>query len=214
VASSSAIETVSDTLPAYTLNKYQPLFRDMFTDAARFGELQQLLIGRERIAVAINTIRQASDEEQRRKLPQQELALAESDAKIRDVLHPSDYWKFEVLKDSDIEQFQIDDYAGGMSNVAPLSDEGRATILQIKLKYKQRFRQVLNDSHLFTDELTADQRRYAFQQVRQALEEYRINYLQEVQYLVNEQQYALLSNYETSEFDAELEKLRGIANGS
>ena len=44
--------------------------------------------------------------------------------------------------------------------------------------------------------------------------ESRDSYLQEVrQYLYNDEQFALLSNYENSEYAAELEKLRGIAEG-
>ena len=46
-----------------------------------------------------------------------------------------------------------------------------------------------------------------------ALRESRDSYLQEVrQYLYNDEQFALLSNYENSEYAAELEKLRGIAS--
>ncbi len=46
------------------------------------------------------------------------------------------------------------------------------------------------------------------------MSESRDSYLQEVrQYLYNDEQFALLSNYENSEYAAELEKLRGIAKG-
>ena len=45
-----------------------------------------------------------------------------------------------------------------------------------------------------------------------ALEASRDSYLQEVrQYLYNDEQFTLLRNYETTEFNAELEKLRRIA---
>jgi hypothetical protein len=48
--------------------------------------------------------------------------------------------------------------------------------------------------------------------VSRALREYQQSYLQEVrQYLYNDEQYGLLSNYESSEFDAEMARLRSIA---
>ena len=44
-----------------------------------------------------------------------------------------------------------------------------------------------------------------------AMEDYRRSYLQEVrQYLSNDEQYALLSNYETTEFNAELARLQSM----
>jgi hypothetical protein len=119
-----------------------------------------------------------------------------------------------VLKDSDAEQFQLDDYAGGVSNVAPLSDADRKAVLYTKLMHRQRFRQVLADSRLMSGGLNPAERQYAFAEVSRALKESRDSYLQEVrQYLYNDEQFTLLNNYENTEYDAELEKLRGIANG-
>jgi hypothetical protein len=63
-----------------------------------------------------------------------------------------------------------------------------------------------------SDELNAGERRQAFGEVSRALAIYRDHYLQEVrQYLYNDEQFSLLSNYEKTEFAAELDKLRGIA---
>ena len=119
-----------------------------------------------------------------------------------------------MLKDSDTEQFQLEDYAGGVNAVAPLNDADRKAILLTKLVHRQRFRQVLADSRLMTGDLNATDRQYAFAEVSRALGESRDSYLREVrQYLYNDEQFALLSNYENTEYAAELEKLRGIAEG-
>ena len=49
--------------------------------------------------------------------------------------------------------------------------------------------------------------------MRRALSESRDSYLKEVrQYLYNDEQFTLLSNYENTEYADELEKLRGIAS--
>jgi hypothetical protein len=61
---------------------------------------------------------------------------------------------------------------------------------------------------------SASERRHAFAEVSHALGDARNQYPQEArQYLYNEEQFALLRNYETTEYEAELEKLRGIAGG-
>jgi hypothetical protein len=191
---------------AYVDGKYR------FLEAS--GKLREALLGREKIAVSINTARQSHDQSAKDAIPSQLAALAALDQKIGTLLRPGDLAAFDVLKDSDTEQFQLDDYAGGVDAVAPVSDIDRKAILYTKLTHRQRFRQVLADSGLMRGGLNSTERQYAFAEVSRALEESRDHYLQEVrQYLYNDEQFALLSNYENSEYAAELEKLRGIADG-
>ena len=203
-----------DSLGTYTDGKYRFLFGDSGQSPQDAAKLRAALLARERIAVAINTAKQSSDPAEKAAIPGQLAELAALDQKIGTLLRPGDLATFEILKDSDVEQFQLNDYAGGVSAVAPLSDADRKSILYTKLVHRQRFRQVLADSRLMSGELNASERQYAFAEVSRALKASRDNYLQEVrQYLYNEEQFILLSNYENSEFAAELEKLRGIANG-
>jgi len=198
-------------LAEFTAGKYRFLTSDLFrTNDA----LQAALLEREHIAIELNTARQSLDERQREAIRQYEAQLAAADTRIRALLHPTDYAVFEALKDSDIEQFQLDDYAAGIDNVAPLSADDRRAILLTKLNYKRTFRQVLLDSGLLRDDLSPAARRAAFDGVNRAFAQYRDSYLAEVrQYLFDDEQYALLLNYESSEFDAELAKLRSMAGG-
>ena len=198
-------------LTRFTAGKYRFLTNNLFRHST---ELQAALLERERIAVELNTARQSLDERQRGSIQQYEMQLAAADARIRALLHPTDYAAFETLKDSDIEQFQLDDYAAGISNVAPLSADNRRAILLTKLNYKRTFRQILLDSGLLREDLSPAARRAAFDGVSRALAQYRDSYLAEVrQFLFDDEQYALLRNYESSEFDAELAKLRSMAGG-
>jgi len=201
----AAVEVGADaTFGAYVDGKYR------FLEPS--AELRAALLAREKIAVAINTAKQSNDSALKDEIPNQLAELAALDQKIGTLLRPGDLAAYEVLKDSDAEQFQLDDYAGGVNAVAPLSDADRKAILLTKLVHRQRFRQVLADSRLMTGELNATDRRYAFAEVSRALGESRDSYLREVrQYLYNDEQFTLLSNYENSEYAAELEKLRGIA---
>jgi hypothetical protein len=203
----AAVEVGADaTFGAYVDGKYR------FLEPSE--KVRAALLAREKIAVAINTARQSSDPAAKEGLPALLAELAAIDQKIGALLPAGDLAGFEVLKDSDAEQFQLEDYAGGVNAVAPLSDADRKAILYTKLTHRQRLRQVLADSGLKSGNLNARERQQAFAEVSRALMESRDNYLQEVrQYLYNDEQFALLSNYENTEYADELEKLRNIANG-
>jgi hypothetical protein len=207
-ASQAAIEVGAEaSFGAYVDGKYR------FLEPSE--KLRAALLAREKVAVGINTARQSNDASVKESIPQQISELAALDQKVGTLLRPGDLATYEVLKDSDVEQWQLDDYAGGVSNVAPLSDDDRRAILYTKLAHRQRFRQVLADSGLMGGGLNATERQYAFNEVSRALGESRDSYLKEVrQYLYNDEQFTLLSNYENTEYADELEKLRGIASGS
>jgi hypothetical protein len=172
------------------------------------------LLERERVLVAINTARQSGDEAEKAALVEHERQLAALDQRITQSLPAGDGTAFELLKNSHIEQFQLDAYAGGVSNIAPLADSQRRAILFSKLAYRQRFREVLDHSGLMRGDLPATQRQAALDQVTRALRESRDSFLQEArQHLTDEEQYSLLANYENGEYSAELEKLNKIAAG-
>jgi hypothetical protein len=198
----------------YTLGKYRYLIDDFAQrNAGSVGRLEAALVARDRVHGELKAAResgQAGDTELAKR--EQDLARAEQD--IRDLLNPGDYSTYATLRDSDLEQWHLDEYAGGVSNVAPLGDSDRRAILKTKLAYKERFRQLLLDSGLDRKDLSAAEREYAIRVTTRAMEDYRRSYLQEVrQYLANQEQFELLSNYENTEFTAEVAKLRSPASG-
>ncbi len=199
---------------SYVGGKYHFLLESVARSPRGSQALRAALVERERMLVGINTARQGSDPEDRQSLPQRLEALAAMDRRIGGLLPAADLAAFEVLKDSHIEQFQLDDYAQGISNVAPLKEADRRAILYSKLAWRQRFRQVLEDSGLMRGDLTAAERQLVLAGVTRALRDTRDSFLQEArQYLYDDEQYALLRNYENSEYAAELEKLKTIAAG-
>ena len=194
----------------YVDDKYRLLMRDV--EGASLAALRAALLAREQVVVQINTAKQSSDPAARQSLPALEALKAALDLDIGRLLPAGELAMFDVLKDADIERFQVDDYAAGISNVAPLSAADKQAVLATKLVYRQRFRRVLDDSRLMTGDLNGTERLLAFTEVSRALKQYQQSYLQEVrQYLYDDEQYTLLSNYETSEYEAELAKLRVIA---
>jgi hypothetical protein len=194
----------------YVDDKYGVLFRDI--DPAGRGALRAALLEREQLVVQINTAKQADDAAAKEQLPALLARKDEMDREIARLLPPGELGRFDALKDSDIERFQVEDYAGGISNVAPLNEAEKQAVLATKLAYREQFRRVLADSRLMSGELTAAERKLAYADVNRALRQSHDGYLQEVrQYLYDDEQFTLLSNYETTEYNAELAKLRGIA---
>jgi hypothetical protein len=194
----------------YVDDKYRLLFRDAGGDAP--AALRAALQRRERVVTQINTARQTSDPALRETLPMLEARKVEIDRGIGALLPARELGAFEALKDSDIERFQVEDYAAGIQNVAPLTDADKQSILATKLAYRERFRRVLADSRLMSGELTGAEPVLAFEAVSRALQESQRSYLQEVrQYLYDDAQYALLANYETTEYSAEMARLRRLA---
>jgi hypothetical protein len=194
----------------YVADKYAALFRDIAP--ADGAALRATLLEREQLVVKINTAKQGDDAAAKEQLPSLLARKDEIDRKAGALLPAGELARFEALKDSDIERFQVDDYAGGIANVAPLTEANKQAVLATKLAYRERFRRVLADSRLMSGELTAAERKLVYADVSRALKQSQDGYLQEVrQYLYDEEQFRLLSNYETTEYDAELAKLRGIA---
>jgi hypothetical protein len=196
----------SSSFLAYVSGKYRYLPQSPKVTAA--------LLERERIAVAINTAKQSADPDEKQKLPQLQAELTEADRKVGSLLASADLAGYEVLKNSDVDQFQFEDYVGGISNVVPLADDKKQAILYAKLTNRYRFNQVLESSGLMRGDLTPSQRQNAFDDVSRALRESRDGFLQEArQHMHDEEQFTLLSNYENTEYSGELDKLRRIADG-
>jgi len=191
---------------AYVSGKYRYL--------PQSPKLTAALLERERIAIAINTAKQSADPDEKQKMPQLQAELAEADRKVGGLLAASDVAGYEVLKNSDVDQFQFEDYVGGISNVVPLADEKKQALLYAKLTNRYRFNQVLENSGLMRGDLTPSQRQNALNDVSRALRESRDGFLQEArQHMHDEEQFTLLSNYENTEYSGELDKLRRIADG-
>jgi hypothetical protein len=197
----STADPEASTIAQYTSDKYQFLLDDLgYLEAGQIAQLREALQLRERLAGEPDSTGQKE-------------ALARVEDQIRGILRPADHATYEMLRESDLEQFKLNEYAGGISNVAPLSAADRETILKTKLTYKARFRQLLRDSGFERADLSAAEREYAYEVASRALADFRRSYLQEVrQYLANEEQYALLSNYEATEFKAELAQLQSLIN--
>lgn len=99
------------------------------------------------------------------------------------------------------------EYAGGISRLAPLDEAQERALLFAKLRHKQWYETALREAGFYREDLPAAGREYARQAAEEALEHYRQNYLMEIRPFLDERQFTLLSNYETTEYDRRLKQL-------
>jgi hypothetical protein len=170
-------------------------YRYLLADAGSLeGRLLKLLLERENVAGL-------SDAEVRR-----------IENELRALLPAAHYATFRLLRDSDEEQHHLLEFSGGVSNVTPLTAQQQRTVLEIKLRHKQSYDVALRQSGFHRDTLSTAEREYAHGAVAEALRTYRNDYLQEVRQMLGEEQYILLSSYESTEFDRELQRLQRAIN--
>lgn len=190
-----------------TERKYKYLLDELGLNDADRERLMQLLLERERTTRLIGAARESDDPAAGESIPRYEARLAEIDEEINALLGAAEVQTYEMLKESDIEQHHLGEYTGGITHVAPVSPEQDRAILFAKLRHKQIFETVLRDAGFYRDRLSQAEREHASAVVSQALDDYKNNFLQDVQGLLEEEQFILLSNYENTEFNWEKERL-------
>lgn len=175
-----------DALLAHVEHKYRYLLADV--ESAHADELKRRLLARE------------AEENLDRKIT--------TDVHVSEMLSPRERDYYEALKDSDVEQHHVAEYVGGVGSVDPLNPRQERQILDAKLRQKQRYAAALRDAGLDRETLSAAERMFAHAQVAEALKGYLDDFLMEVSPSLTAEQYLLLRNYETTEFQRELERLQ------
>jgi cell division septum initiation protein DivIVA len=176
--------------------KYRYLLADVRSSAVR-AKLMRLLLEREHLVAA---------------LPESRPRMAQIEREIQALLPAAHFTTFDLLKESDDEQHHVLEYAGGISNFAPLTPAQQRAVLEAKLRHKRHFETVLRDAGMDRETLSFAEREYAHSVVQRAVQDYKNGFLMDVQPILSEDQYMLLSNYETTEFDRELQKLQIAIN--
>jgi hypothetical protein len=134
--------------------------------------------------------------------------LAGIEAQIGELLGADGFQKFQVLKDSDAEQHHLSEYARSVEEYAPLTPQQDEAILLTKLRHKHTYQLALVEAGFYQTVWTAEERARAETLSRQALDRYRNSYLSDVRQFLNTRQFTLLSSYETTEFNWELQRLQ------
>ena len=183
-------DSTEAALVAHVEHKYRFLVAEM--DQEHVDDLKRRLLERESEANLV--ARNRMDEDLGRILPADSVA------------------HYQRLKDSDREQHQLAEFTGGISNIAPLDDRQERTVLDAKLRQKQRYASAMHDLGLERDALSVEERDYAHKRTAEALKQYMQDLLTEVGPSLTAEQYAQLKNYETTEFERELIRLQQKIN--
>jgi hypothetical protein len=184
-------------------------------DASSEGVFRQHVERKYRYLLA--DVDEAHVDELKRRLVERESQLTERDrehmdAAIGELLPGHSFAYYGALKDSDREQHHLDEYAGGIDNIAPLDERQQRAVLDAKLRQKKRYDAIMRDIGLQQEALSTTERDYAHERGAQALELYLDEFLLDVAPWLTSEQYTLLKNYETTEFARELSRLQQRIN--
>jgi hypothetical protein len=117
---------------------------------------------------------------------------------LQERLHPTDHARYALLKDSDVEQHHTTAYADGIQHLAPLDATQKRALLETRLRMKEVYQITVNN---------------APPEVRlHALNQYQSQLLGELKPLLSDEQFALLSSYEQTEFETARQRLLGQSN--
>lgn len=136
----------------------------------------------------------------------------ELDSAVLSWLGPAHHAMYLALRDSDSEQRALGDFTGGLAQHAPLSAAQRRELLLAKLRHKQLYEQMLGQSGIDRVELSDQERAYAHSLLTDALSRYRDAYLDEMRAHLDAEQFQLLSDFERTEFELELQRRQQSIN--
>jgi hypothetical protein len=179
--------------------KYRYLLDDAQLDPASRRRLVRLLMARERL-VRDPDAAQLRDQ------------LADIERQLDALLGAADREHYRSLRESEPEQHRLDDYGGGIDNLAPLDDAQVKKLLAAKLRHKAIFERELGDAQLDRPALSADERARAFAIVNAALDRYYDAFLRDAAAILDEQQLMMLTNYETTEMERDRQRLQVAIN--
>jgi len=203
----ATLEPHGSGAPESVTHKYRYLLDDLGPSQPQRKRVLVLLARRESL------VRQSGPEDLvRPRDPALQRQLDDIDAALRLELAPSAYASYEMLRESDVEQFHLEEYTGGIREYAPLDATQERAVLEAKLRQKREYTNLVAEAGLDRESLSLAEREHAMAVVERGLNEYRLAYLAEVAPLLDERQYNLLSNYEATEFQQELERLQQVIN--
>ena len=186
-------------IDAHTRGKYRYLFERLDSHDPEIPHWLVLLQSREVVARAASP-------------PDSSETLQNLDHEILAQLPPSHRDLYLALRDSDAEQRAAGDFIAGIELDAPMTDLQQRELLLTKLRHKRQFAVWREQSGLLREQLSAEERAYAHDQLERALNEYRDAYLIEVRAHLDEAQFQRLSDYERTEFELELQRLQQVIN--
>ncbi|WP_185235375.1 hypothetical protein [Teredinibacter franksiae] len=207
----------SETLDNIVKRKYRFLLARLQLSDHELTLLIELLEKRENIHLQIGDAEMYPDELDYSSSDIADLRydLEQTDEKIEQLIGDSETEnKYTLLKNSDKEQDEFNQYALGLSGLFPLDKEQQETVLFSRLRHKKKFEEAITKTGFHMDyPLTYAQQQEIIAKVNFAAFKYKESYLNEVKPNLEfddtpMSQFTLLENYTNTEFEQLQESLR------
>lgn len=184
--------------------KYAGLLERLRLGGAKEAQLLALLAQRERVlnATTHSYFTDALDSEL--SIQERDAQLASLDDQIEAVLPPENQDTYELLKDSEFEQYQLQEFDNNLPADQFLTEQQAQELLLTKLNHKQEFSRAVQSA----SQMIKQGNRAGFDLLDQAIQNYKVNYLAEVQDELSEFQFTKLREYEDKNFNEIRDSLR------
>ncbi len=187
----------SENLDKIVEQKYAMLMAGLSLANEQTQRMCQLLLERERILTSTASF-MSDDLDLMEAIEQQESQLSNIDDEIGQLLTVEEYERYDLFKDSGLEQYQLTRFADSLSSIDRLNDSQLHCLLMAKLRHKRLFLEAIADAQKFSEAGNVDT---AKSLLNRAISQYQTEYLSEVQSVVTQQQHQQLAEFEKTEFD-------------
>jgi len=188
--------------------KYSLLFKTLNLSKQDQEKMRELLLERERILNTNSVGYFTSEADIKSNIEKQQELVAQIDRQIAQLLKPDEVKKYELLKDSAYEQFQMNSFYDQLGDKNTLNEEKKTTLLLSKLEQKQAFADLLKNSAEDITGASAEEKKFLADKMHEALHDYKDNYLRTAKENLTEEQFNMLREYEQKQFDEIWQSLR------
>jgi len=181
--------------------KYAILFTSLTLSKQDQEKMRELLMERERILGTSSVGYFTSEADIKANIEKQQTLVANIDRQIAQLLKPEEVNKYELLKDSAYEQFQMNSFYDQLGDKNSVPETKRNTLLLSKLEQKQAFANLLQDSANDIAGASPIEKKHLADKMHEALHDYKDNYLRTAKETLSEEQFNVLREYEQNQFD-------------
>ena len=209
-ATDAAYQLQEDNLRQALEKKYALLFSTLRLSSQDQEKVRALLLQRERILSSPNASYLVTALEIKNNEDNQKRLVAEVDSRISAFLTSDDNRKYQLLKDSSYEQYQIESFYDGLTNKEGLTQEKKNILIMSKLEHKHAYANLLSASADEINDAHPAERAALAERFRDSLRTYDDAYFDVARQYLNAEQFAALRDSEQKQFD---EVWQGVLNG-
>ena len=181
--------------------KYSILFKTLTLSKQDQEKMRELLMERERVLGTSSVGYFTSEADIKLNIEKQQELVGQIDHQIAQLLKPEEVKKYELLKDSSYEQFQMNSFYDRLADKGSLSEQKKNTLLLSKLEQKQAFANLLQNSANDIADASPEEKKFLADKMHEALHDYKDSYLLTAKANLTEEQFNVLREYEQQQFD-------------